>query len=624
MLIMSMFILWHEKEKYQEAQQNLQKHAQVISNAIWVVDIDLQKEYLNQARKFYHYRSLTVSDETEKELLKLGDFSNPSWANFHHEYILYENIFYEEQYIGKITVIKQSHTIFTYLYLLLFLSLVHSVFYLFLRLIKNKSILELSNKRLNQAKIKAQDANRAKSLFLANMSHELRTPLNAVLGFSSMLARDPESTRDQRDKLEIINRSGEHLLSMINDVLDLSKIEAGGVDMEPEAFDLPAILGDIGRMFEGRAKSTGLQFEMEFEPDMARFIKSDVGKLRQILINLLGNAVKFTTEGGVLLRFRTEPVEDDPAMVMLRIEIQDSGPGILPEQQELIFNPFVQAAASSSGTKGTGLGLAICKSFVDLLGGTITVESTLGVGSTFRVELPVALAEERAAGAAKEKSPEVLGLAPNQPEWRILIVEDNPENRLLLTSLLDQVGFMVQKAENGEEAVSQFKQWQPHFIWMDMSMPVLDGFGATAQIRKLPGGDLVKIVALTAGAFKEQRKSILDAGCDEVLHKPFQAHEVFDSMKKHLDVSYIYETAAESASSPVKQVTDIAKEKSLVSSLPGQLRSNLEEAFTLLDIEASYALIEDVQKVAPELANTLKMYVDEFDFDTLQKVLADD
>ncbi len=490
LLILSLFVIWNEKEKHQEAQQNLQKHAQIISNAIWAVDIDLQKEYLNQAREFYHYRSLTVSDETGKELLRLSDSSDPSWANFYHEYNLHENIFYNEQHIGKITIIKQSHTIFTYLYLLLFLSLVHSVFYLFLRLNKNKFILEKSNKKLNQAnreltkqqsfmaavmdnvadgivacdengmlslfnratrefhgvdqenlppdqwadqydlyladgktpmqmeeiplyrafkenevkdvemviaqkhgndhfvlasgkalldesgnklgavvsmhditdqkkyealllssKEEAEAANRAKSIFLANMSHELRTPLNAVLGFSSMLARNPEATRDQREKLEIINRSGEHLLSMINDVLDLSKIEAGGMDLEPEAFDLPQLLQEIGNMFEMRAESRDLSFNLELDPNLARYIKADPGKIRQVLINLLGNSAKFTQEGGFALRVNTVPIENAPDVVTLLIEIEDSGPGIPPEQLEHIFEPFVQTGKSPTEVK---------------------------------------------------------------------------------------------------------------------------------------------------------------------------------------------------------------------------------------------------------------------------------
>ncbi|MES9898376.1 MAG: ATP-binding protein [Sedimenticola sp.] len=474
------------------------------------------------------------------------------------------------------------------------------------------------------SKEEAEAANRAKSIFLANMSHELRTPLNAVLGFSSMLARDPESTRGQRDKLEIINRSGEHLLLMINDVLDLSKIDAGGMDLEPEAFDLPQLLQEIGNMFEMRAQSRDLSFNLELDPNLARYIKADPGKIRQVLINLLGNSAKFTQEGGFALRVSTAPIENAPEVVTLQIEIEDSGPGIPPEQLEHIFEPFVQAGHSSTAVKGTGLGLAITKLYLELMGDDIRVESTVGKGTLFQVEFPVALAEADGVKSVSATLPEVTGLEPGQTEWRILVVEDNPENRLLLISLLNQAGFKVQEAENGEEAVSQFKQWQPHFIWMDIRMPVLDGFGATTQIRALPGGDQVKIVAITASAFKEQRKSILDAGCDEVLHKPFQAHEIFDCMKKHLDVSYIYKTAAESASSPVKQPLDMAKEKALVSSLPEQLRSDLEEAVTLLDVEASYALIEDVHKVLPELADTLKMYVDEFDFDTLHKVLADD
>jgi PAS domain S-box-containing protein len=473
---------------------------------------------------------------------------------------------------------------------------------------------------LKRAKEIAEAANKAKSIFLANMSHELRTPLNAILGFSEMLGRDPETTALQRAKINNINRSGEHLLSMINDVLDLSKIEAGRIELEAEAFDLPALLQDIGHMFEVRAESAHLRFDLESDSQLAPFIKSDPGKLRQILINLLGNAIKFTRKGGITLRARTLPIAGDPALVTLQLEVEDSGCGIAETQLQRIFEPFVQAGHSPLSAKGTGLGLAITHSFVELMGGQIGVESKLGEGSLFRVKLPVALTEATEARVTAEVRPTVLGLAQGQPEWRILVVEDNPDNRLLLTSLLTQTGFQVREAEDGQEAVSLFEQWRPHFIWMDIRMPVMDGYEATTQIRRLPGGDAVKIVALTASAFKEQHEKIMKAGCDDVVHKPFQIHELFDVMARLLGVEYLSEEKEEEA--VAKPPATLTRKQLL--SLPLELRQELYDAATLLDDNCVVELAEQVEEIDSGIAVALRELTENFAFDQILRLIDGD
>jgi signal transduction histidine kinase/ActR/RegA family two-component response regulator len=468
--------------------------------------------------------------------------------------------------------------------------------------------LEKSNIELKQAKDAAEAGNLAKSEFLANMSHELRTPLNAILGFSRMLAMDRDVTADQLKKLSIINHSGEHLLGMINDVLDISKIEAGMGDPAPEVFDLPRALEDIGRMFELHAKDAGLRFTLGLDLKLVKYVKTDAGKLRQILTNLLSNAVKFSDTGGISLRARSLPIPDDQARVTLNLEVEDNGCGIPPEMQEHIFHPFSQVEHTQRTAEGTGLGLAITKSFVEMMDGAISVDSTPGEGSLFRVQVPVALVKTAAVVDAGPAGSAVKGLVPSQPAWRILVVEDNRENRLLLSSRLTQVGFEIREAENGEEAIEKFQQWQPHFIWMDMRMPVLDGYAATRRIRGFPGGEAVKIVAITASAFNEQRPDILAAGCDDVVYKPFRENEIFETMARLLDIEYLYEERGKEITPPAK----FHLTAGMLADLPGELLQELRETTLALNNEAALEVIVRVADRAPEVAAGLRELVDNY------------
>ncbi len=393
-----------------------------------------------------------------------------------------------------------------------------------------EKLVEERTLALSAAKEAAEAANIAKSTFIATMSHELRTPLNAILGFSELMSRDELTNEAQKETLGIINRSGAHLLSMINDVLDISKIEAGRLEVDIQAFDLIKLLNEIGEMINVRAQSKQLYFSFELAADIQRFVKADSGKLRQVLINLLGNAIKFTEKGEVRLNAYTMPFKSVDRLFLV-IEVIDSGVGIPADKQNELFKPFVQLVQENADVKGTGLGLAISKSLIELMGGQISVNSVLGLGSTFRIELPVAPAMLTDI-SAEENYRAVKSLAPNQPNSRLLVVDDSVDNRLLLVSMLESVGFQVRQAENGLEAIEMFKQWQPHLIWMDMRMPIMDGYEATAKIRKLAGGDKVKIIALTASAFVEQHRDIVNAGCDAVLHKPFHIPEIFAALSK--------------------------------------------------------------------------------------------
>jgi ABC-type amino acid transport substrate-binding protein/CheY-like chemotaxis protein/nitrogen-specific signal transduction histidine kinase len=468
---------------------------------------------------------------------------------------------------------------------------------------------------LKEAKETAESANRAKSTFLANMSHELRTPLNAILGFSEMMARDSSINTKQIDSLNIINRSGQHLLGLINNVLDMSKIEAGRTELEAAPLDLHQLLQEIGDMFRLRAETKDLAFTLELSPGLPQYVLLDMSKLRQVFINLLGNAVTITEAGGVAMRADAEALPN--GNWQLRFEVADTGTGIPADEVETIFEAFAQAGHSPAEQQGTGLGLAISRQFIQLMGGEITVESTPGEGSVFRFELPAEATDANNVAQPHEgMGQRVVGLATDGPEWRILIVEDESDNRLVLSSLFESVGFSVREAVNGEEAIQQFQDWQPQLIWMDMRMPVMDGYKATRRIRELPGGKEVKILALTASAFKEQEELILAAGCDAVLHKPYREQALFAAMAEQLNLHYVYEEDSELQSQRALPKLDA---KDLLN-LPAEWLDEFLTAAQLGDIDALLSLTKTLPASESETKAKLERYINEFQLEHLIKV----
>ena len=490
--------------------------------------------------------------------------------------------------------------------------------------------LEISRKQLedysHQLEVKAQEAetaNQAKSEFLANMSHELRTPLNAILGFVQLMEQDEMLNSQQHNSLATINRSGEHLLALINDVLEMSKIEAGHTVVNSEAFNLHRLLQTLKEMFQLRATAKEIILEFDIDSNLPHFVVGDRGKLRQVLINLLSNAIKFTHRGGVTLRVmvkswhRKYPGEK---LCTLYFEVEDTGKGINPEELDQIFDPFVQAANRSQARDGTGLGLAISRQFIRLMGGEICTSSTLEKGSTFYFEIKLALAKR----SKKDKSTkrQVIGLAPSQPSYRILVVDDRQENRDLLAELLGKVAFDVRTANNGIEAIEQWQEWQPHLIWMDMRMPLMDGYQATKEIKAQSQQYATVIIALTASAFQEQRAAILAAGCDELVHKPFQQEVIFETMKKYLGVEYLYkeekeeQDLEEDADSDIEDEIKLTRED-LRSVMSQEWIAKLHQAALEVDADSLLQIIEEIPETNKKLADKLRKLISQYDFDTI-------
>jgi len=618
-------------ETYQALQQNEQRLRAILDNTASIIFVkDIEGHYLLVNKQY-----LTLFNLSESQVIGKTDY------DLFSEELAESLRANDSQVITAKTVLEFDETVpveenyFTYLSIKAPLLDSDGVAYGICGIssditnfLKANTKLERQSQELIFAKQTAEAANHAKSEFLARMTHELRTPLNAILGFTQILNRQRNLQTQQKQYLDTILRSGQHLLGLINDILDISKIEAGMAELHITSFDFYNLLDGIESMLHLKTRSKQLQLSFKLNPKLPQYIQTDENKLRQVLINILGNAIKFTDSGSIELQVaideeqkqNIENSSSSSSTLRLQFRVVDTGKGIAPQELEHIFDAFVQSNPTYQVEDGTGLGLAICQRFVQLMGGDIQIESTLQQGTTVTFDILSGLADTQQVNQSLPKG-QVIGLADNQPEFNILVVEDNWDNRQLLIQILSPIGFRFIEANNGQEAIDLWEN-HPNLILMDMRMPVMDGYQATKIIKQKESEKQINtehstpIIALTATAFNENRKLMLTIGCDDFIPKPFQEEVLLGKIAKYTGAKYIYEF--DQIISPAEgniSLEDLTSEALKV--MPEKWCREIHTAALSCNQNTILQLIEEIPQKYNKLLNQLNYLANNFQFDTI-------